>query len=349
MPFDPNAAAQPDSGLFGLPHAETDAAVVCLPVPWEATTSYGGGTAGGPAAVLRASRQVELFDLQVERPYESGIHLLDEDPRIVAWNAEARPLAQRIIERGGEIAGDAALETALARVNALSEQVNTLVEAETSRLFQAERIPAILGGDHSTPFGAVRAAAERYPGLGLLQIDAHMDLRLAYEGFTWSHASIIRNVVDRIPGVAKVVQVGIRDCCEEELDRVGAEPGRIAVFFDLDLAHRRHEGEPWSRVISEIVAALPTAVWITFDIDGLDPKLCPHTGTPVPGGLEFTQAVSLIAEVARSGRRIVGFDLNEVTPAPDGGEWDANVGARVLYQLFAWTLVSQGRRVERLR
>lgn len=346
--FDPNAAALPDAGLFGLPHTLEEAAVACYPVPWEATTSYGGGTAGGPEAILRASHQVDLFDLRVNRPYEVGIHLLPEDPRIRAWNAEARPLASEVIALGGMIAGNGPLEQAQERVNALAGQVNEVVERAISGLLAAGKVPVLVGGDHSTPFGAIRAAAAAHPGLGLLQVDAHMDLRLAYEGFTWSHASITRNVVDRIPAVAKVVQVGIRDFCEEEVECAAREGDRLRVFYDADLARRRFEGEPWGQAVAEIVAALPHDVWITFDIDGLDPKLCPHTGTPVPGGLQFTEAVHLIAEMARSGRRIVGFDLNEVSPAPDGGdEWDANVGARLLYQMIAWTLVSQGRRTVR--
>ncbi len=345
--FDPSAPATPGSGLFGLPHTPDDAAIVCLPVAWEATTSYGGGTAGGPAAIHEASWQVDLFDHLVERPYAAGIALLPEDPRFAAWNEEARPLAGEIIAVGGNIEGDERLWQALSRVNQLSGEVNALVEEEVGAILDAGKIPALIGGDHSTPYGAIRAAALRHEGIGLLQVDAHMDLREAYEGFTWSHASITRNVVDRIPEVARVVQVGIRDYCEEEADRVAAEPQRIRVFYDADIARRRFQGGSWDQVVQEAVEALPRDVWITFDIDGLDPKLCPHTGTPVPGGLEFQEAIHLIAAVARSGRRIVGFDLNEVSPAPDGHEWDANVGARVLYQLCAWTMVSQGRVRER--
>ncbi len=346
-PFDPNAPAAVGAGLFGLPHTREDAAVLCLPVPWEATTSYGGGTAGGPAAILRASWQVDLFDLQVERPYQPGIMMLPEDERVHRWNSEARPLARQVIELGGVIGDTPALQEALDTVNALSAKVNAYVHEQTAGILAAGRIPALVGGDHSTPFGAIQAAAERHPGLGLLQIDAHMDLRQAYEGFTWSHASITRNVVDRIPGVGPIVQVGIRDFCEEEVDCAAEHRDRISVFYDADLAGRRFRGETWDALVQEVMAPLPQEVWITFDIDGLDPKLCPHTGTPVPGGLEFAEAVYLIAAVARSGRRIVGFDLNEV--APGEGEWDANVGARVLYQLCAWTLVSQGRVRERAR
>jgi len=284
----------------------------------------------------------------VDRPYEAGLHLLPPDPRIVAWNAEARPLAQRVIELGGAIGDAPVLQEARARVNRLSEELNAAVRSATARIFDAGQVPAVVGGDHSTPFGAIEEAARRHPGLGLLQVDAHMDLRLAYEGFTWSHASIMRNVVDRLDGVGRLVQVGIRDFCEEELDCVAASGGRIQVSYDADLARRTFAGQAWGVLVPGIVSALPTEVWISFDIDGLDPRLCPHTGTPVPGGLDFNQAVHLVAEVARSGRRIVGFDLNEVAPGPYG-EWDANVGARLLYKLTGWTLVSRGMRSERTR
>jgi agmatinase len=350
MTFDPNAAAQAESGIFGLPYGPDQARVVYLPVPWEATTSYGGGTAAGPAAILAASRQVDLFDLEVERPYEAGLHLLEADPRFAEWNLEARPLAERIIAVGGAIGDDAGLMAARERVNHLGAAVNGLVHRQISAVLDAGKIPGLVGGDHSTPFGAIRAAAERHPGLAVLQIDAHMDLRAAYEGFTWSHASIMQNILTHLPGVGRLVQVGIRDFCEEELEFARAQGDRVRVWFDAELASRRFEGRTWAQTVGDIVVGMPADVWISFDIDGLDPRFCPHTGTPVPGGLDFNEAVYLIASVARSGRRIVGFDLNEVAPAPGGAdEWDANVGARLLYRLSAWALVSQGLRRERAR
>lgn len=344
--FDPNAAAAAGSGIFGLPEDPSGARLVYLPVPWEVTTSYRGGTAAGPAAILEASRQVDLFDHEVERPYQAGLYFQPADPRIAEWNGELRPLAERVIAVGGAIGDDPVLRDALSRVNQGCSRLNELVHASTDAILAGGRIPGLVGGDHSTPFGAIAAAAGRHPGLGILQFDAHMDLRLAYEGFTWSHASIMRNVLDRVPGVARLVQVGIRDFCEEEVECAARAAGRVEVFYDTDLARRQYAGEPWGAIVPGIVAALPRDVWISFDIDALDPRLCPHTGTPVPGGLDFNQAAFLVAAVVRSGRRIVGFDLNEVAPGPDG-EWDANVGARLLYKLSAWALVSRGWRVSR--
>jgi len=179
----------------------------------------------------------------------------------------------------------------------------------------------------------------------LLHFDAHSDTRDAYEGFLWSHASIMRNAIRDLPSITRITQVGIRDFCEEEHSFISELGERAKVFYDRDLARRRFAGEPWTKTAGEIVDSLPLQVWISFDIDGLDPKLCPHTGTPVPGGLELAEAVHLIGLVARSGRRIIGFDLNEVSPAPGGkDEWDANVGMRLLYKLVAWTFVSRGLR-----
>ena len=326
--FDPGAAAPSDSGIYGLPCTAADAKVIVVPVPFAATTSYGGGAEHGPRALLDASRQVDLFDVETGRPYEVGLAMLPIPEEIVAWDTAARADASRVIAVGGAIAGDPALRDALARVNQISRAVNEHVYATVKGVLAQKKLPALVGGDHSTPYGAIRACADAYPGLGILHIDAHADLREAYEGFEHSHASIMHNVTQTLPGVARLVQVGIRDLSEEEFERIQGSRGRIRTHFDADLARRRFEGEPWAKEIERIVEGLPELVYVSFDIDGLDPTLCPHTGTPVPGGLSFQEAAALVAGVARSGRTIVGVDLNEVVPGAPGDEWDGNVGAK---------------------
>ena len=335
--FDPNAAAAPGSGAFGLPHTPEQAKVVLIPVPFEATTSYGGGTSDGPTAVREASRQVDLFDVETGRPYETGIAMLDEPAEVRAWNDQAKVLAQPIIEAGG---ADPTGGKALAEVNALCEKMNDWVYRTAKHWLSQGKLVGMVGGDHSTSFGIIRAYAEAYPKLGVLHLDAHADLRVAYEGFTWSHASIMYNVVEKLPGVKALVQVGIRDFCDDEHKLITGSGGRIHTFFDANLAQNRFDGVPWNRQVDEIVSRLPQSVYLSFDIDGLDPTLCPHTGTPVPGGLSFAEANALVAGVVRSGRKIVGFDLNEVAPDPDGSEWDGNVGARLLYKMIGWALKS---------
>jgi len=340
MAFDPNAAAPPGSGVFGLPFTVDDARVVLVPVPFDATTSYGKGTSNGPAAILEASKQVDLFDLETGRPYQAGITMLDEPANVRAWNDEAGKLADEIIARGGDVSGHPELEKALAKVNAISREVDEHVYQETRRLLERGKIVGVVGGDHSTPFGAMRAHLEKYPALGILHFDAHADLREAYEGFDRSHASIMFNVTKHL-APAKLVQVGIRDFCEEEHQRIASSNGRIVTHFDATMKRALRDGERFSSIAKGIVDSLPEHVYVSFDIDGLDPALCPHTGTPVPGGLALHEAIAIVETVARSGRTIVGFDLNEVAPGPEGDEWDANVGARVLYKLIGWTLVSQ--------
>jgi agmatinase len=348
LSFDPNSAPDADSGVFGLPHKEKDAALVLLPVPWEATTSYGGGTSKGPAAILAASGQIDLFDGDVVKPYEPGIFMRPESKDVRAWNKTAKAAAQKVIRVGGNIAGRKDLKKALDTANRLSESMNAWVHHEARTLMSSGKIVGIVGGDHSVPFGAFKAAAEAYGEYGLLHFDAHSDTRDAYEGFVWSHASIMRNALDRIPQIKKIVQVGIRDYCEQESDFMAAQGGRATVYFDRDLASRRFSGTPWTKTAAEIVACLPQKVWVTFDIDGLDPRFCPHTGTPVPGGLDFAEANHILEILARSGRTIIGFDLDEVSPSPGGkDEWDANVGMRLLYKLAAWTFVSRGMRSPR--
>lgn len=335
--FDPDAAAIAGSGIYGLPFLAEDAHVIVVPVPFEATTSYGGGAAEGPAAVLEASRQVDLFDHETGRPYERGIAMLEIPENIVRLNREAKKLAATVIERGGVV--DEKTRAAAAEVNDAGEIMNGWVFAQTSALLHAGKMPVILGGDHAVPFGAIRAWAEHRPGFGILHLDAHADLREAYEGFTWSHASIFHNVMTRIDGVAKLVQVGVRDLGQAERSMIEESGGRIVTFYDADLAGRKEEGIPFARLADAIVAELPDEIYLSWDIDGLDPTLCPGTGTPVPGGLSWNEAIGLLRAIRRANKRIIGLDLCEV--APGETEWDANVGARLLYKMIGFALLTQ--------
>jgi agmatinase len=329
--FDPDAPSAGE-GLFGLPFTPETAMVVVIPVPFEATASYRRGTSNGPAAIREASMQVDLWDLETGDAWRAGIAAEDEDARFAAWNNEASELALQVIAHGARDPGDA---DRAARVDAIMTRMNDLVHEKTKSVLDSGRVPGIIGGDHSVPFGAIQAAAERFPGLGVLHVDAHADLREAYEGFTWSHASVLHNVVTKIPGVAKLVQVGIRDVGERERAFADTEP-RIDTWYQPDVEYRLAGGDSWRHLVERMIDPLPKRVWVTFDIDGLDPSLCPSTGTPVPGGLTWPQACVLLRCLGESEREIVGFDLNEVTPGDDG--WDAIVGARLLYKLCGWAI-----------
>jgi agmatinase len=338
--FDPGAYL-PNAGVFGLSSRPEEARVILVPVPWEATVSYGAGTADAPRAILEASRQVDLLDRETGRPYESGIAMLPISDELREGGAHARRLAVPLIEQGGPGEDEQRLRAA-AGVDALSERMNDWVYQQCRLWLDEDKLVGVVGGDHSVSFGAIRAHAERHPGLGVLHVDAHADLRASYEGFRWSHASIMNNVLREIAGVLRIVQVGIRDYSDDEDAIIRDNPNRIRSYFEPELRRAQFDGESFARIAGRVVADLPREVYVSFDIDGLDPALCPHTGTPVPGGLSFAEATALLRVVTESGRRIVGFDLTEVAPDPEGrSEWDANVGARVLYKLIGFALMTQ--------
>lgn len=325
--------------IYGLDSTESKSKVVYLPVPWDATTSYGKGAHLGPQAIRKASIQQDLYDREVERPDAPGLFMREISSEILEKNKKARKAAEKVMSEFHQ--GKTASKD-LASVNDLSHSLNQWVYEQTRSLLSQDKIVGVVGGDHSVPLGAFQAAGEKYSEFGILHFDAHLDLRNAYMGFHSSHASIMHNALTHVSSLKKLVQVGIRDFCEEELDFARSQKDRVSIFFDADLSKRKFQGEPWKKISQEIISPLPEKVWISFDIDGLDPKLCPHTGTPVPGGLEFQEAVYLFRELVESGRQIIGFDLVEVAPGPDpNDEWDANVGMRMLYKLSAWALASQ--------
>lgn len=340
MNFDPSGTGSYHSGLFGIPTDEKSARIVVIPVPWEVTTSYGGGTAKGPQAVLEASPQIDLFDLELGKSFEKGYHLLRIPEDLTKLNSKMRPVALKIraeLEDKGSLS--AAGKKSQADVNSACAKMCEWVHEQAAKVLKRGQIPAVLGGDHSVPEGNIQAVSESLKGdFGVLHLDAHADLREQYQGFERSHASIMNNVMNAKWRPKKLVQVGIRDFSEEEFEQT-QERKDIKTFFDGEMKTAMFEGTTWSDLCKKITDELPKNVYLSWDIDGLSPEFCPGTGTPVPGGLSFDQACYLLRAVVKSGKRIVGFDLNEVA-FTEGSEWDGNVGARLLYKMCGWTILS---------
>jgi len=341
--FDPTEAISSDFGIFGIPVTEEKARLILLPVPWEVTTSYGKGASLGPQIIRHASEQVDLFDLETGKAYESGYFMKEIPQDLLAKNKIMKAKAQELIRLKTNMDKNFAHQEKLtAEVNAACEEMTEKVYSEAKAVLKNGKLLGLIGGDHSTPLGAIRAISESVKGdFGILHIDAHADLRCAYQGFTQSHASIMYNVMSSDFRPKKLVQVGIRDFCEEEFDFINNHPKAIKTFFDVDNKRRQLQGETWSTIAADIVKELPKNVYVSFDIDGLDPALCPNTGTPVAGGIQMNEIFFLLRSLVESGHKIVGFDLNEVSPGESGeSEWDGNVGARILYKLCGWTIVS---------
>lgn len=345
--FDPNSVGLKTNNIFGLPFSIDDSELVLLPVPWEVTVSYRNGTARGPENIFNASLQIDLYDADVPDAWKKGYFMLAEDKNIRKKSNYLRQCAELIISclaEGGDLTYNDQLQHKLREVNEGTKMLRDWVYEMTRNLLKEGKLVGLVGGDHSTPLGLIRALSDLHESFGILQIDAHADLRNAYEGFTYSHASIMYNVLQEVPQVRKLVQVGIRDYCDEELDQIRANPDRIQTFFDSEIKSRLYEGDTWKMVCQDIVNALPDKVYISFDIDGLDPKLCPDTGTPVPGGFEMEQIFYLFRQLHLSGRKIIGFDLNEVSCGEHTTDGiDAIVGARVLYKMCNYLTASKDR------
>jgi agmatinase len=333
--FDPNGVGQ-EGGIFGLPFSIDEAQIALIHAPWGVTVSYGSGTEDAPRAILDASRQIDYFhESYGADSWKIGLAMqqLDRWKDMRALHDTARKKAAAHIEALEHGTSSALPE----EVHVACETFHARVEKESDDLLSAGKLVGLVGGDHSTPLGLMNALAKRHGSFGILQIDAHCDLRERYEGFTYSHASIMWNAL-KIPQVEKLVQVGIRDYAVSERALIEESSGRITTFFDQELKRATFEGASWKNQVGRILEALPQEVYLSFDIDGLDPALCPHTGTPVPGGLSFEEAMYLIRALAESGRRIIGFDLSEVSPGDTS--WDANVGMRVLWNLALSTAKS---------
>jgi len=340
--FDANGLGLKDSGLFGLPFEVEDAEVVVIPIPWDVTVSFADGTSNGPEAILWASKQIDLYQLGHKDAWKMGIAMREIPMDWADLNKHYRKKAQEVIGKleAGASAGDDDVQKLITEINEQCTELMDYVYTRSLAQLKLGKLVGILGGDHSTPFGLMKALSETQGEYGILQIDAHADLRDAYEGFTYSHASIMTNALT-LKNVTKLVSVGVRDICEQEVESIENSNSRVVAFYDEQLKSKEFNGVNWNSICEEIIAELPKKVYISFDVDGLDPSLCPSTGTPVHGGLSFEQAVYLIRKVVSSGRTIIGFDLVEVAPSESG--WDTNVGARMLLQLCNQMGASNGR------
>ena len=339
--FNPNSLSNPNYNIFGIPITEQEARIVILPVPWEVTVSSSAGTARAPEQIFKASMQVDLYDTDFQETWRHGFFMRPTDKKILLKSDYLRKEAELYIDyisKGELVENNAFMSKSLKEINEGGIYMNKWVYEQTKELLAANKLVGLLGGDHSTPLGYFKAIAEKHGDFGILQIDAHCDLRKAYEDFKYSHASIMYNALTEINVISKLVQVGIRDLGPEEMDYIESSNGRVTTFFDKNIKERQYTGDTWKQITDEIVNHLPEKVHLSFDIDGLDPKLCPNSGTPVHGGFETDQVYYLLKNILRSGRKLIGFDLTEVGVGDTN--WDSNVGARVLFKLCNFLIAS---------
>ncbi|NNF01858.1 MAG: agmatinase family protein [Bacteroidia bacterium] len=327
--FDPSGVGLTGNQLFGLPFNFEESEIVILPVPWDVTASFGSGTAKAPGKIFEASTQVDLYDFDNPEGWQRGYFMLEISDEINNLNRTFAPKAKeiiRILENGGSFTDE--VQKSVTDINEATKKMVQWVFSQSSTLLHRNKKVAILGGDHSVPLGYYRALAEKYGEFGILQIDAHADLRKAYQGFDHSHASIMFNA-SNLSGLTKIVQFGVRDLCIDEIEFAKNSGGLINTMSWNSTFEKLSEGATWASICSDVVSQLPEKICLSIDIDGLDPAYCPKTGTPVPGGPNYDQLLFLLKYLKESGKEIIGFDICECGDA----DYDANVGARLLYKM----------------
>lgn len=320
--------------LFGSSEKPEEASIVVIPVPWEIAVSVRSGAVLGPESILRASYHVSTFN--PEKPNEEPLSIamlpIPNEWKMLSDHIRSATASYiHALEMG--IKKQTLGKDVIAKVNQYTLDLKEQVKAKALKHLGDNKLVAIVGGDHSAPLGYIEALSETYPeDFGVLHIDAHANLQEDYEGFTHSHASIMYNIL-KYPKISKLVQVGVRNYYERETQIINESKGRIVAFSNQKLQEDKFEGKSWKKICEEIVDALPKNIYLSFDIEGLDPKLCPGAGSPAPGGLDFDEAVYLFKLLVSKGKKIIGFDLSEVAPGETTPEWDAFIGASLLYKL----------------
>jgi agmatinase len=329
MGFDPEGVGIRNGNIFGFPYSEEEAEVLIIPVTWDATASFGKGTAQGPEAILEASVQLDFFHPEVENAWERKIHMLPISRDLLEVNQHFLKQTEEYIsylEEGGLLENSPSFKIMLEEVEKAQKNIQVGLRNRVLDCFKKGKFPITLGGEHSVSLGAIEAAAEKFGEISIVQLDAHADLRNSYEGFEQSHASIMYNAL-KLSGVKEIHSLGIRDVSNSEVCL--AKKDRVKTGYGWDISSKELKGKDWDSICDEMLEGISAPVYLTVDVDLLDPSYCPNTGTPVPGGWSFNQLKYFLSKLRNKGLNIVAADLVEVANA----EWDANVGARILWEL----------------
>ena len=330
--FDTKFGESPSSlNAFDSKSSYETANLIVIPVPWDLTCSYGRGAARGPELIRQASLQLDFFNTEFKCSYQDQIYFEKNPPHIQSLNRKSTKWAdevQALWAKGNKLSGESE-KRLCEKVNQACEKMLDWLYKKSSLLLQEGKIPALAGGDHSASEALLGALGEKFEGkYGILHIDAHSDLRPRYQGFSYSHGSVMHRVLNSPRAPEKLVQVGVRDICEEEYHSIKTDP-RICCFFDRELSTRLFNGSPWGEICHQIISHLPSKVYISLDVDGLSWENGPGTGTPVPGGLSFAQTLYLLSEIKRQKKKVLGFDVMECAPGEEAGRlsragFDAN-------------------------
>lgn len=317
---------------FGEMTMPEDADIVIVSAPWSVTADFGRGATYTPDAIIDQSLEKELYDVVSGISIEGRIATAEIDYHIQECSEQLGHDAERVVRAKADkdsLVGDY-VSRKIDNVNEGFAYMHSSVYKQVKHWASQNKRVAVVGGDHSVAFGAVKALAEECGEMGVLFIDAHADFGEG-EVFKYSHRTIARDIVEQIPNVTKLVQIGVRDLDRAEVEAIDAND-KVDVFYAEKVAQRRFEGASWGELCREFVAKLPQKVYISLDIDALKIEFCNNTNAPTPGGMTFDEVVYLVNCVVASGRDIVGFDISEIVTSLDE-KMDAIVGVRLLVKL----------------
>ncbi len=327
-----------EASIFGLPVTYEESRLLLLAVPWDLTCSFRTGTSEAPRKIYDMSFQIDLYDRDYPEEWKKGIFYDDAlSDRLVSTTQKYFPWLEEHRKKLYYGKTDLELIKEINRINAVVfEEIQRKIREHHDR----NKKIGIIGGEHSVTYNAVKVLAETCEEFSIVQIDAHADLREAYEGLEFSHASVMFNLLRDVPAVKKIINLGLRDYSHCEAERIKTDKRLFAPDF-LTLRGAQFQGKTWQKIIEDFLSEIPTEhIYISFDIDGLDVPFCSGTGTPVPGGLTFAEAEFFLKSLVKAGKKIIGFDLVE-TASSDNNELNYIVATHLLYKLSLLCLAAE--------
>lgn len=338
--FDPNTITPDNGNYFGISLEPEKSALVLISAPWDATSSLYSGCSYAPDAIIEMSRFVDFYEPMAPNSWRKGIATVPIDYSIQDLSHRLRSDAERVTklhdEFGLSVIDNLMYERRLKRVNEGSVDVNFILYKQVKQWLEQNKIVGLVGGDQSVSYSIIKAMGYRYEHLGIIQIDTRCDMHEAYQGFEFSHASTMFNVMRDVPNIDQLAVVGVQEFSPIEWERAASDK-RIRLFTAQDMWAQQFEGKTWSAQVDDIISTMPQNVYITLDINALQCDCSPGTGRINGGGLTLFQAIYLMDRVITSGRSIVGFDITEVVPNMENKR-DILAVARLLFKMCSIAL-----------
>jgi agmatinase len=338
--FDPNSITPDNGNYFGISLNPEESALVLLSAPWDATSSLLQGSSYAPDAIIEMSRFVDFYEPIAPDSWRKGIATIPVDYSIQDLSHRLQSDTERLTklhdEFGLSVINNLMYDRRLKRVNEGSVEVNDALFNQVKQWTERDKIVGVIGGDQSVSYSAIKAMGYKYEKLGVIHVASKCYMREAYQGFDFSHASTMYNVMRDVPQVEQLSIVGAQEFSPIEWERATSN-SRVRLFTAQEMWTQQFEGKTWAAQVADIVETMPQNVYVALNISGLMSAYSPNKGRVSNGGLSLYQLIYLMDRVITSGRRIVGFDITEVVPRAETKR-DILIVARLLFKMCSVAL-----------